>query len=169
MAFTRAEISKRYREAHPEQVAAYKKRYKAENREKVNAYNRSYLPRWDENNPGRRDEMRRKYYEANKEEIIAKSIRWKKANPWYTTESTRVRRERLKHEPITISVDQFAARWMYYGGKCWVCKTSADQWDHVKPVAKGGRHILSNLRPICGTCNRMKHAKWPFIPDEKVG
>ena len=34
--------------------------------------------------------------------------------------------------------------------------------EHVKPLNKGGAHLLCNLRPACGDCNRFKLQKWPF-------
>lgn len=45
---------------------------------------------------------------------------------------------------------------------CWLCGGHADQVDHVKPISKGGAHMLANLRPICGRCNNAKGQKWPF-------
>jgi hypothetical protein len=54
--------------------------------------------------------------------------------------------------------------WDYYNGRengignCYCCKRIIDSKDfecgHVKAEAKGGVLILSNLRPICGQCNR---------------
>lgn len=53
-----------------------------------------------------------------------------------------------------------------YGGKCWICQRQLSTalplaWDHYKPLARGGDHSISNLRPSCGPCNRMKYASWP--------
>lgn len=44
-------------------------------------------------------------------------------------------------------------------GKCYCCKTRTIhvmdfQVGHNKAVAKGGNDNISNLRPICGPCNR---------------
>lgn len=61
---------------------------------------------------------------------------------------------------IPITMDMLAARAAVFGNKCWMCSGPFEQWDHVKPLAKGGPHMLSNLRPACGQCNRAKHAKW---------
>ena len=32
--------------------------------------------------------------------------------------------------------------------------------DHVKPLARGGTHELSNLQILCRKCNRKKAASW---------
>ncbi len=44
-------------------------------------------------------------------------------------------------------------------GKCYCCKIRTIhitdfQVGHNKAVAKGGKNHISNLRPICGPCNR---------------
>jgi 5-methylcytosine-specific restriction endonuclease McrA len=55
-----------------------------------------------------------------------------------------------------------AARFAMWGGKCWLCGVEATARDHVKPLSKGGRHLPSNIRPICGSCNSRKGSRWPF-------
>jgi 5-methylcytosine-specific restriction endonuclease McrA len=45
---------------------------------------------------------------------------------------------------------------------CWMCGGDADTVDHVKPLSKGGAHILANLRSACQSCNSSKGATWPF-------
>jgi 5-methylcytosine-specific restriction endonuclease McrA len=50
----------------------------------------------------------------------------------------------------------------YWGGVCWMCGAAATEIDHVKPIDKGGAHILCNLRPACRPCNSRKAAKWPI-------
>jgi hypothetical protein len=55
-----------------------------------------------------------------------------------------------------------AGRWEMFASRCWVCGSGAEATDHVKPWGKGGPHVASNLRPICGPCNSTKRGKWPF-------
>jgi 5-methylcytosine-specific restriction endonuclease McrA len=57
---------------------------------------------------------------------------------------------------------QLAQRWAYYGDKCWICRAEATETDHVKPLTKGGTHMLCNLRPICSSCNYRKRDRWPL-------
>jgi len=49
-----------------------------------------------------------------------------------------------------------------WGDKCWVCGSPMVAVDHVKPISKGGLHVVANLRPICNHCNVVKSDKWPF-------
>ena len=32
--------------------------------------------------------------------------------------------------------------------------------DHIKPLSKGGKHVMSNVRYICAFCNNKKNAKY---------
>lgn len=40
-----------------------------------------------------------------------------------------------------------------HGRTCYRCGAFADSVDHITPVALGGGHELSNLRPACKRCN----------------
>jgi 5-methylcytosine-specific restriction endonuclease McrA len=74
-------------------------------------------------------------------------------------------RERLIREaaaPGVCTAEQRAARWAYYGGKCWMCGDPAVCMDHVKPLSRGGGNWPSNQRPSCWACNGLKAARWPF-------
>lgn len=96
------------------------------------------------------------------------NARWRKANPERFRELNRmsvaVRKVRLaKAQTIPFTVEQLEARLAFYGWKCWMCKTAPfEHLDHVKPISKGGSHMLSNLRPACGFCNMSKKDKWPL-------
>ena len=77
------------------------------------------------------------------------------------------RRRAIKLATATVdfTVEQLEQRVAYYGGKCWICKVKPyEHIDHVKPLSRGGSHLLCNLRPACATCNNRKRAKWPFHP-----
>lgn len=71
----------------------------------------------------------------------------------------------LREAPTTkFSADDLAARLSMFAG-CWICGDDiSDEMhvDHVKPLSKGGPHMLSNLRPACPECNIRKGAQWPF-------
>lgn len=74
----------------------------------------------------------------------------------------RRRARMLGNLTIPFPESQLLARLSMFSG-CWVCGGPADQVDHVKPIARGGAHILANLRPICGFCNQSKKDRWPLV------
>jgi 5-methylcytosine-specific restriction endonuclease McrA len=102
-------------------------------------------------------------YHANKAQWSEWHSRWTRAHK----ESNRLygsqRRAKLAIVvTIPFTVEQLAQRWDYYGNQCWVCHGKADANDHVKPISKGGAHMLCNVRPICTPCNSSKHDRWPL-------
>ena len=107
-----------------------------------------------------------KRYRANRDRIVAVNNAWRDAHP----EAVRAvelkkkakRRARAALHPFKVSAAGLAAKWEYWGGRCWMCSKPAEGWDHVKPLAKFGLHCLANLRPACATCNSSKGAKWPY-------
>lgn len=58
-------------------------------------------------------------------------------------------------------------RMSVFGNRCWMCGGEFDHVDHVKPLAEGGLHTLSNLRPSCSACNTKKGASWP-VPSSLI-
>lgn len=60
---------------------------------------------------------------------------------------------------IPFSRDQLLQRWSMFAG-CWMCGATPTSTDHVKPLSRGGPHILANLRPACGPCNSRKRDRW---------
>lgn len=98
--------------------------------------------------PERERARHRRWYRDNRTKALATAARRRAA----------VRRASI----IEFSHDQLSARLTMFPG-CWMCGTP--DWsdiDHVKPIAAGGAHCLSNLRPACGPCNRSKGARWPY-------
>lgn len=64
---------------------------------------------------------------------------------------------------VTFTADQLAQKVTHWGHCCWICRGPYQAVDHVKPLAKGGPHMLANLRPICTRCNSSKNDRWPFL------
>ncbi len=96
-------------------------------------------------------DCRRSYYEANKGQYQRRRYRYQAAAGGIVVDFTPA---------------QKAARFMLWGGCCWMCGVAdADQEDHVKPISKGGSHCLSNLRPICQKCNATKRGTWPLTAE----
>jgi 5-methylcytosine-specific restriction endonuclease McrA len=67
---------------------------------------------------------------------------------------------------IPFTTEEKAQRFAMWGGRCWRCGIAdATEDDHVKPISRGGSHCLSNLRPICRSCNASKRGSWPLTGD----
>lgn len=72
------------------------------------------------------------------------------------------RNRAIRARRIPFTADQLAQRLAYFGGRCWMCSALAEHADHVKPIKRGGWHMLANIRPACARCNRRKNQTWPI-------
>lgn len=87
----------------------------------------------------------RAWYQANRLRALAKA---------HNTRAARL------GAPGTVTAEQLLARLTYYGHCCYLCGATPNGFDHVKPLAAGGPHLASNLRPVCGSCNSRKGTSW---------
>jgi 5-methylcytosine-specific restriction endonuclease McrA len=72
-------------------------------------------------------------------------------------------RAKLKARRLhSISSTDLQARISVFGDKCAYCGAAWSRLDHLKPIARGGPHCLSNLRPACASCNHRKSSKPAF-------
>lgn len=153
----RARNGEQHRSKSREWYYANKERHRASalkwSRENADYY-REYNKRWYEDNREARLAQMREYDLAHPEQVRERNRR--QSSAW--------RARKLGSSVVPFTRDQLQARIDYYGGMCWICKVAPfEQLDHVKPLSKGGPHILANLRPACRSCNTSKSAKWPFV------
>jgi len=108
-------------------------------------------------------EYRRRWRARNRDKANAYQRRWYASHREQARENSNRRRALQRESAVgSFSLESLRARLSMYRG-CWICGTP--NWstvDHVKPLSKGGPHILANLRPACSRCNKSKGAKWPF-------
>ena len=148
--------------AHNARMPEYKRRYRAANRDKERAYAKAYYWR----NRDREHERMRKWRAANLDKHAQYSRNWRAANPKKERELGRRREARKRHAlTIPFTIDQLAARLSMFRG-CWMCGGAGDTVDHVIPLAAGGPHCLSNLRPACRSCNSSKGDRWWPLNDK---
>lgn len=101
------------------------------------------------------------WYRKNADAAKARARIWAGANRARRAQSDALRGASIRASrcaPITASA--LTARMAYFGFVCWMCGGPFEHVDHVKPVSRGGPHILSNLRPSCAPCNSKKRDKW---------
>ncbi|WP_367582345.1 HNH endonuclease [Tsukamurella tyrosinosolvens] len=132
-----------------EKFLARNNRWREANRERERATNRAYY--W--NNLDKVRGWHAEYYSGNKSVFI----------------NARHRRRAKMAGFLKFTAEQVDQRMSMFGYKCWICKAADfEHVDHVKPISKGGPHLLSNLRPSCARCNWAKGDKWPYASEEVV-
>lgn len=79
------------------------------------------------------------------------------------------RAQKAGTEYTKISKEEYDTILKQYDNCCWICEDQLETvyWDHHQPLAKGGAHVVSNLRPSCNPCNTRKNATWPFTTEMK--
>lgn len=158
-----AAAAKRY-EARPETIRKAARDWYARNPERGKARAKKYREENHERVCTAGREARRRARAEDPEYFRRQFREWRMLNAERMREHDRRRKAAIKHgcRIYPFSVEQLAAKVAYWGGKCWMCGAPYEQIDHVKPVAKGGPHMLANLRPACRPCNQEKKARWPL-------
>jgi 5-methylcytosine-specific restriction endonuclease McrA len=139
----RVEARRKYQEEHKEQISEYKKKWAAHNKEKVVA-------------------SKLAYYERKRLDVLARSKKWAENNPEKVrrakTNNLRKRRAARHASRGSFTVQEFKELCESYGNKCLACGDAEAvlEADHVVPLTKGGTDSISNIQPLCGSCNRNK-------------
>jgi 5-methylcytosine-specific restriction endonuclease McrA len=103
-------------------------------------------------------ERGRRRFQENPEAYRAANRKWQHKNKEYFRNKTNERRAKKVEAGIFIisQKDLDRLKWRY-GGLCAYCKySSIEHWDHIIPLARGGRHSIGNLLPSCARCNLSK-------------
>ena len=128
-----------------DQRRAYARRYYHDHRVERAAY----MKGWRAANRDRRAAYDRRYRAANQ---AARRLR----------EAAR-RAQKQGSDSALVTVRDLNRLLWRYRSACAYCETpltGAFEWDHVIPLARGGRHAIGNLAPSCLDCNGSKHRKY---------
>lgn len=153
------ERSKNRVDNNREQVLAQRAEFRKNNKEKLKEQQKEHYL----NNKEKRNAKSREYSKKNYDKVVIQVKKYQKENPekvkaWrFNTKSKR--RMRINNTIIPFTSEQLNDRLSVYDNKCWMCGNNAQEIDHVIPLARGGAHMLSNLRPACTHCNRQKSYK----------
>jgi 5-methylcytosine-specific restriction endonuclease McrA len=130
-------------------------RYRERNRDQINASRRAERAA----NPEATRAKDRERYQSNRESFAAASRRWKAANPDKLRQYDERRRAQKAGAPVSAA--DFRALYAQFPD-CYLCGRALDgdtHMDHVVPLARGGEHSATNLRPTHAACNLRKSDK----------
>lgn len=163
------EQDRRYRENNPDKISERKRAYVLNNPEAERLRKR----KWEEINrdrvreaerrrvaadPERYRENYRRYSERHPDRRRESRRRWEQANPEKVNAKNQRRRERMREVGGKYSAAEFKSLCDRYDNRCLACgrqdvKLTAD---HVIPLAQGGSNDISNVQPLCLSCNSIK-------------
>ena len=133
--------------------------YRQCNQDRIKAYNAQY--RLD--NKDAQAVRVAKCYAAKSEHYREKGRLWKQANPDMVKAMQHNRRARILGNGGKYTAKQWQALKAKYDYRCLMCQRQEPHIrltvDHVIPVSKGGSSDISNLEPLCKSCNSKKHRK----------
>lgn len=120
---------------------------------------------YQERNKEKKRQYDRAYRASRREKDLERAREWKKRNPEKRAAIVRTySAKRRAQEEAGISGGALAAWTRTQPKVCFYCEADcADDFhvDHFIPLAKGGAHVLTNLRIACPPCNLRKNAKFP--------
>lgn len=153
-----------YSKLHPEKRREAQKRWRAKNPDKAKEDNSTEKAKtakklWWKNNPDR--------YKESKDEWRKKNLRYfreyRKLHPEISKNHARLRRLRKLGTPGYHAPAEWEALKAATGNKCLCCGVNGDEValtrDHVVPLSKGGTDDISNIQPLCASCNSKKRAR----------
>jgi 5-methylcytosine-specific restriction endonuclease McrA len=166
-----------YNESRREGLREYLRRYNEAHREERRAYIRAY----DKANRARKSERRREHYRnnpeaqerdrhanrerqrAHKEQQRERERRWIKSNPDKQRAKVHRRRAREQAAEGSFTDAEWSSLKAFYNYTCLCCGKREPEIqltpDHVIPLEKGGSSYISNIQPLCRSCNCAKGAK----------
>jgi 5-methylcytosine-specific restriction endonuclease McrA len=132
--------------------------------------------KWAEGNPEKRREIARNWVYRNKEKLGATARDWYSNNKERSKENLRIWR---KNHPEQVRIQKINRRaiernavgeitlreWVdlreRFGNICLCCRRDdvIITLDHVVPLILGGANEISNVQPLCGSCNSKKGSK----------
>lgn len=127
-----------YRTKNRRKLLEAKRQYREKNREKIRAYDKHYR----ECTKDEKKEYKRRYYKINPESFMVASHRY------------RARKVAARGE---FTVKEFLLLCKSNNYKCLCCgERKRLTADHIVPLSRGGSNDISNIQPLCRSCNSRK-------------
>jgi 5-methylcytosine-specific restriction endonuclease McrA len=162
-----SKASAAWNKSNPEKFRAHQRKWFrkwcVENPEKARENGRNNSRKWAAKNPDKIREKNRNWARANPEKVRKWFYRWLDSNRDKFMQNVRNRYARKKNAGGKITVKEWRALKEKYNYTCLCCRRREPEikltLDHVLPLVKGGRNIIDNAQPLCGSCNSSKGTK----------
>lgn len=160
-------------------------RYRNKNKTKLYEQHREYVKRsgwkvqqkWREKikceNPSKFSEYQKRFYKKHPEkisELKERSKRWKKANKEKVAFASRKRHYLKKGAEGSHTFQEWEWLKQYYNFMCPGCGKREPEIrlteDHIRPLSKGGSNMITNIQPLCRSCNSKKFTKTVIFNEE---
>ncbi len=126
--------------------------------QRVRAHCRTYYQRKKDEITARRSPGRQT--ETYRMQAKARTRAWYQAHPEQWLGYNRRRRAAKNGSGGTVTTTEWRALCEQYDNRCLACgNTGPLTADHIVPLSKGGRHDISNIQPLCRSCNSHKRTK----------
>ncbi len=152
--------------------------YRKTNREKLRLQSKA----WRKKNPKRSRELINRWTKENKDRVRSIKRKWSRNNPYQWRKDNAKRRLRKSGGSADgddiAKISKWERGWRKKGNRvrCYWCRKYFGallcHTDHIKPLARVGRHIIGNVCISCASCNSRKHKnsvdKWNSKLSEPV-
>src|SRR3990167_332631 len=106
---------------------------------------------------------REAYYWTHREKLLAGHRSWERANPEKTREYEKKRRKRKLGTDGNHTTAQWHNLLKKCKNECLSCCLSGDKEtlhrDHIVPLSRDGSDYITNIQPLCRSCNSSKGTK----------
>jgi 5-methylcytosine-specific restriction endonuclease McrA len=155
-------LSKSYY-VHNKDMVDSKRRARYARSPRLQISNQKRVSKWRLDNPGKAKKLRQDYYLNNQGEVKSKVSRWVKENQDRANANKHNYEARKFHNGGCHShLDWYKVK-EEFNFTCLRCGKQEPEikltQDHVIPISKGGSNDISNIQPLCHSCNSSKSAK----------
>lgn len=153
-------IQKKHYEKNKEKHNESTKQWYEKNKEKHNEMGKQ----WRGKNKEKHRQLNRDWYQKNREKVQEKCRNWREQNPLKvkaTDHKHRVKRNLAVENSEGLTASQIEKIYEVYDNHCAYCYSKKNlTLDHFEPLARGGKHEISNMVLACKKCNCSKNAKF---------